>query len=140
MSDLVIDVSKHQGAIDWAAVKSSGQIYGAIIRCGFGSDLKKQDDSRFVENVEGCIKNGIPFGVYLYSYAKTNAEIDSEVKHTIRLVEPYKDPPAAGMAHNTSTTPLSATSSTRDIRLFRPSGTTAQMLRDANLSDFDFSV
>ena len=91
MSDLVIDVSKHQGAIDWAAVKSSGQIYGAIIRCGFGSDLKKQDDSRFVENVDGCIKNGIPFGVYLYSYAKTNAEIDSEVKHTIRLVEPYKD-------------------------------------------------
>lgn len=91
MSDIVIDVSKHNGTIDWAKVAASGQVCGAIIRCGFGSDLKKQDDAKFVANVEGCIKNGIPFGVYLYSYAKTNAEIDSEVKHTLRLIGPYKD-------------------------------------------------
>lgn len=88
---MIIDISKHQGVIDWAKVKASGQVDGAILRCGFGSDLKKQDDPKFAANVEGCIKNGIPFGVYLYSYAKTLSEIDSEVKHTLRLIAPYKD-------------------------------------------------
>lgn len=85
----VIDVSKHQGSIDWAKVKD--HIDGAIIRCGFGSDIRSQDDVRFKENVEGCIKHGIPFGVYLYSYAKSVAAAKSEALHVIRLLAPYKD-------------------------------------------------
>lgn len=84
----VIDVSKHQGTINWAKVKD--HIDGAIIRCGFGSDIRSQDDPRFKENVEACIKHGIPFGVYLYSYAKTMAGAKSEALHVLRLLEPYK--------------------------------------------------
>lgn len=84
----VIDVSVHQGRIDWAKVK--GNIDGAIIRCGYGSDIRSQDDARFKENVEACIKYGIPFGVYLYSYAKTIAGAKSEALHVIRLLAPYK--------------------------------------------------
>lgn len=85
----VIDVSKYQGNIDWATVK--GHIDGAIIRCGVGSDIRSQDDVRFKENVEGCIKHGIPFGVYLYSYAKSVAGARSEALHVLRLLAPYKD-------------------------------------------------
>ena len=85
----VIDVSKHQGIIDWAKVKD--HIDGVIIRCGFGSDIRSQDDVRFKENVEACIKYDIPFGVYLYSYAKSVAGAKSEALHVIRLLEPYKD-------------------------------------------------
>ncbi len=90
MDRLVIDVSKHNGVIDWQKVKASG-IYGAIIRCGYGDDIKTQDDSQYVNNVKGCIANNIPFGVYLYSYAKTDKQAISEANHVIRLVEPYKD-------------------------------------------------
>jgi len=84
----VIDVSKHQGKIDWARVKA--HIDGAIIRCGYGQDIKTQDDERFVENVEACIKHGIPFGVYLYSYAKTVDMAKGEAAHVLRLLAPYK--------------------------------------------------
>lgn len=89
MNNLVIDVSKHQGNIDWSKVK--GQVGGVIIRCGYGSDIKSQDDSQYINNVKGCITNGIPFGVYLYSYAKTLEEAKSEADHILRLVKPYKN-------------------------------------------------
>lgn len=85
----LIDVSTHQGDIDWAVAKD--HIDGAIIRCGYGSDKKSQDDKKFVRNVEACIKYNIPFGVYIYSYAKTTNAAKSEAAHVLRLLEPYKD-------------------------------------------------
>lgn len=85
----LIDVSVYQGNIDWAKVKP--YIDGAIIRCGFGGDYAKQDDSKFKRNVEGCIANNIPFGIYLYSYAKDIASAKSEAAHVLRLINPYKD-------------------------------------------------
>ena len=51
---MIIDVSIHNGAIDWTKVKSSG-VTGAIIRAGYGRDLTKQDDARFKANIEGAI-------------------------------------------------------------------------------------
>ena len=84
----VIDVSYHQGKIDWQVVRN--HIDGAIIRCGYGSDIVKQDDKRFKENADACVKLGIPFGVYLYSYAKTIEQAKSEAAHVLRLLEPYK--------------------------------------------------
>lgn len=83
-----IDVSSHQGKIDWNLVKPN--IEFAIIRCGYGSDFKNQDDSRFAENVEACEKLGIPYAVYLYSYAKTEQSISSEVGHTLRMISGHK--------------------------------------------------
>ena len=85
----VIDVSVHQGKINWSVVKN--HVDGVIIRCGYGSDYTKQDDKRFKENVEGCIKYGIPFGVYIYSYAKDINGAKSEANHVLRLLKPYKD-------------------------------------------------
>lgn len=89
MERKVIDISVHNGDIDFKKVKS--QVDGVIIRCGYGSDIKSQDDKKWKQNVEGCIDNGIPFGVYIYSYAKTNEMAISEAEHVIRLVKPYKD-------------------------------------------------
>lgn len=84
-----IDVSYHNGVIDWRKVKAAG-IQFAIIRCGYGSDLKQQDDKQFKNNVIGCQKNGIPFGVYLYSYATNTSQARSEAEHVIRLVKGLK--------------------------------------------------
>lgn len=87
---MVIDVSNFQGNINWEAVKAAG-VEGAIIRCGWGQDIASQNDPKFKRNVEECIRLGIPFGVYLYSYAKTTSQAKGEAEHTMRLCEPYKD-------------------------------------------------
>ena len=84
----VIDVSEFQGKIDWKKVKP--QIDGAILRCGYGMDLAKQDDGMFKSNADECTRLGIPFGVYLYSYADTEEKIRSEAAHVLRLVKGYK--------------------------------------------------
>lgn len=88
MERKLIDVSYHNGKIDFEKVKN--EVDGVIIRCGYGKDLTKQDDVKFHENVKECIRLGIPFGVYLYSYAKTIEDAKSEAAHVLRLLEPYK--------------------------------------------------
>lgn len=87
----IIDVSYHNGRIDWQKVKASGEISAAIIRCGYGDDIKTQDDKMFTANIEACINIGIPVGVYIYSYATTIKQTESEANHVIRLCEKYKD-------------------------------------------------
>ena len=81
-----LDVSHHQGEIDWEAVKNS-DIEFVIIRCGFGDDSTSQDDRYWLRNVQECERLGIPYGVYLYSYATTTANARSEAKHVLRLLE-----------------------------------------------------
>ena len=81
-----LDVSHHQGEIDWEAVKNS-DIEFVIIRCGFGDDSPSQDDRYWLRNVQECERLGIPYGVYLYSYATTTANARSEAAHVLRLLE-----------------------------------------------------
>lgn len=84
----LIDVSEHQGKINWEKVKP--QIDGAILRCGYGMDIEKQDDTYFKRNADECTRLGIPFGVYLYSYADNNEKAKSESAHVLRLIKGYK--------------------------------------------------
>lgn len=80
-----IDVSEHNGRIDWQAVKRAGVEF-AIIRCGYGQDHESQHDDRWLDNVRGATAAGIPYGVYLYSYADTVAKAKGEAGHIIRLL------------------------------------------------------
>ncbi|MCR5703272.1 MAG: glycoside hydrolase family 25 protein [Eubacterium sp.] len=80
-----IDVSKHQGKIDWAKVKQT-DINFAIIRCGYGDDYTFQDDEYFATNVKGCETNHIPYGIYIYSYATNTTMAKSEANHVLRLI------------------------------------------------------
>ena len=84
----LIDVSTHQGVIDWEKVKP--HIDGAILRVGYGNDQTNQDDKQFKRNAAECTRLGIPFGVYIYSYAKTENEAKSEAAHVLRLIKGYK--------------------------------------------------
>ena len=88
MERLLIDVSEHNGVIDWETVKN--HIDGAIIRCGYGQDMASQDDKQWTRNVSECERLGIPYGVYLYSYAKNIASAQSEARHVLRLIEGRK--------------------------------------------------
>ena len=83
-----IDVSKHQGKINWEKVNNSSVDY-AIIRCGYGQDQYNQDDEYWDINAKACEQYGIPYGTYLYSYADTVEKAASEAKHVLRLVEGY---------------------------------------------------
>lgn len=83
-----IDVSHYQGNIDWAKVKP--QIDFAIIRCGLGDDIKSQDDKQFERNYAECVRLGIPFAVYFFSYAVNKAKVQSEIAHIKRLLNGKK--------------------------------------------------
>lgn len=61
----IIDVSEHNGEIDWNKVKAS-DVDGVIIRVGYGI---LEEDKQFKRNVSECNRLGIPYGIYLYSYA-----------------------------------------------------------------------
>lgn len=82
-----IDVSHHQGSINWDTVAPN--IDFAIIRCGYGDDLTEQDDRYWYQNADACTRLGIPFGVYLMSYAVTDDQARSEAQHVLRLIEGY---------------------------------------------------
>lgn len=81
-----IDVSHHQGVIDWEAVKAAGVDF-AIIRCGYGMNLTEQDDRQWSRNVSECERLGIPYGVYFYSYAMTADMAVEEGAHAVRLLQ-----------------------------------------------------
>ena len=83
-----IDVSKHNGKINWQKVKDSG-IDFAIIRLGYGQDLVEQDDTMFKYNIDECKRLGIPYGVYIYSYALNVENALSEADHVLRLIKGY---------------------------------------------------
>lgn len=86
-----IDVSHHQGEINWETAQNAG-IDFAILRCGYGGEWDgveanwNQDDKYWRRNADECTRLGIPFGVYLYSYATTVEEAQSEADHVARLL------------------------------------------------------
>ena len=61
-----------------------------IIRCGYGGNYSSQDDAQWEHNVSSCEKYGIPYGVYLYSYATNEEKAKSEAEHTIRLLKGHE--------------------------------------------------
>lgn len=85
-----VDVSEHNGAIDWDAARADGVEY-AFIRCGFGQDIESQDDAYFHINMENALAAGVKVGVYFYSYAKSADAARGEAAHCLRLIEPYRN-------------------------------------------------
>ena len=78
-----IDVSEHQGRIDWDAVKASG-IDFAILRVGFGApSWGGRVDHQFSRNISECERLGIPYGVYIYSYAFDDQQAADEASMVI---------------------------------------------------------
>ena len=86
MSELYgIDVSYAQGTIDWT--KAAGEIDFAILQAGYGQDRTDQDDKQFARNAAECERLGIPYGIYLYSYAGNTTRAKGEADHVLRLAK-----------------------------------------------------
>lgn len=78
-----IDVSYHQGNIDFSKVKN--EVEFVILREGYGLT---STDKKFDEYVAGCKSNGIPIlGVYHFSYAKTDKDPEKEAVQAVNRVK-----------------------------------------------------
>lgn len=81
-----IDVSTHQGVINWDKVKAAG-IEFAMLRAGYG---RNNIDKQFKRNIEECNRLGIPAGVYWFSYALSEADAAREAESVLNLIKPYR--------------------------------------------------
>lgn len=80
-----IDVSVHNGSINWQKVKNAG-IQFAILRAGYGRELS-QKDARFEENYRNAKAVGIPVGAYWYSYAMSEDEARLEADVFLSVIK-----------------------------------------------------
>lgn len=83
----IIDISKHNGIIDFDKVKASGKVDGVMIRSSWGHF---REDEQFKRNVSECERLNIPYGFYHYSYACNYSEMVEEAKEFINLIKDYK--------------------------------------------------
>lgn len=81
-----IDVSEHNGVIDWETVKNSGVEF-AMIRAGYGQGTI---DQQFVRNITECNRIGLPVGVYWFSYATDVSAAKREAIFCLDAIKPYK--------------------------------------------------
>lgn len=81
-----IDVSAWQGQIDWKTVAAYGMDF-AILRI---TEAGNVTDKYFERNYTECQKYNIPTGVYKYSYAMTIAEIQSEARKVVSVLNGRK--------------------------------------------------
>ena len=84
-----VDISYWNGDINLSKVKAAGYKW-VMIRCGFGNNTKDNDDSRFAANVRKAEELGMPWGVYLFSYACSTSDAKSELTHIDRLLKEQK--------------------------------------------------
>ena len=82
----VIDISVHNGNVDWEKVKESGLVDGVILRSSFGVGYI---DGKFERNVKELNRLGIPYSVYHFSYAENKNEAKKEADYLISVLKKY---------------------------------------------------
>ena len=87
-SVLGIDVSSHQGDIDWEAIAQEGVSF-VILRIGYRGYTAGglNADDAFSANLAGAQENGIQVGVYFYSQAVNAEEALEEAEYTLSLLD-----------------------------------------------------
>lgn len=81
-----IDVSAWQGNINWKIVSEQKTDF-AILRI---TERSNETDRYFERNYEGCLENGIPTGVYKFSYALNIEEVRNEARRVIEVLDGRK--------------------------------------------------
>lgn len=85
MSDIIMDVSRWQGRIEWDKVKASGLVSGVMLKTvSTNRKLSKRKDGLYIDptferNYAECKRLGIPVGVYYYTYAVSHTSADAEL-------------------------------------------------------------
>ena len=86
----IMDVSRHQGTINWDKVKASGKVDGVMIRAmgnsAAGRPSAPYTDPQFARNYSECKRLGIPCGVYGYFKAVNREQADKELAYFKKLL------------------------------------------------------
>lgn len=84
--DKILDLSKHNGDVDFSKVKADG-IQGVIIRAGYGNS---NIDEKFKQNIESAYMQGLHIGVYWFGYAYSVSQAEKEADFLLNLLDNYK--------------------------------------------------
>lgn len=87
-----IDVSHHQGEIDWEQVRQSGVEF-VMIRVGYrgyGQSGKLVEDTNFRDNIQGALDAGLDVGVYFFSQALNREEAAEEAAFLLERIGDYE--------------------------------------------------
>ncbi len=91
---LIIDVSAWQGDIDWDTLWNSGEIDGVILRIAAGCE---QEDVMLATYIKNIKRLGIPYGIYIYSYAENYDEGVLYANFTQDVIHKYDLNPTLGI-------------------------------------------
>lgn len=86
-----IDISHHNGVVDWEKVKADGVDF-VILRMayrGYGSSGNIKPDNYAYENLDGARAAGLDIGVYFFSQAITVAEAKEEADYILNMIKDY---------------------------------------------------
>ena len=81
-----IDVSRYQGSINWSRVASAGKQF-VIVRVASSNSNGVYVDPYFLQNVNGAKQAGLRVGAYYYTYARTQAEADNELRTVMNALD-----------------------------------------------------
>lgn len=87
-AEVGIDVSTHQGLIDWEQVRDAGVTF-AIVRAGYRGSTRGElyEDELFWDNLNGAKEAGLKVGVYFFSQAMTVEEAEEEAAFVLDLLD-----------------------------------------------------
>jgi len=85
---LGVDLSKHNGDVDFDLLKKTGVSY-VILRAGFGK-VAKQKDTKFEQNYKAAKDVGLDVGAYWYSYAESTADVEQEAEACLQCIKGKK--------------------------------------------------
>ena len=91
-----IDVSSHQGTINWDQLWNSGKIDGVILRMGYWTS----EDGRFAEYISNIKRLNIPYSLYLFSYAGNASEAMLEAQNALRIILKYQLNPSMNVYYD----------------------------------------
>lgn len=82
----MIDISHHNTVDDWKELSKAAHML--CIRCAFGIS---GSDNKFYTHINGALERNIPFGIYIYSYAKTASEAEKEIDRLVEYSQQFDD-------------------------------------------------
>lgn len=86
----VMDISEHQGLIsNWEGIIKDNDIDAVIVRIGYSG----AEDKHLAHNISELNRLGVPYGIYLYTYASTEADGVEDAEQTLALIKKYNIKP-----------------------------------------------
>lgn len=87
-----VDVSYHNGYVNWPSVKKKNNLKFAIVRLGYSGWTKGTSnlDTQYVRNVTQAHAAGLKVGVYYYSQALTTSEAKREANYVVKYLKAFK--------------------------------------------------